>query len=67
MDIANKAALADVRGRILPLVGALAKEIPLSMPALFSSALLEKYDLPATIHCSDLELSDRFFCAINTL
>ena len=57
----------DVAKKILPLVGHLAHEIPLRISTIFSQKLLPKYDLPRSVHCSDLEVSDRLFDSVNRL
>ncbi|PIL37001.1 hypothetical protein GSI_00693 [Ganoderma sinense ZZ0214-1] len=64
---ANKAAGNIIRNRLLPLMGHLARQIPLSMSSLFSRHLLDALGLPRTLHCSDLHTTDKFFCAINQL
>lgn len=63
----NTAAWQDTYKRLFPLISLLSEQVPISMSSLFSSTLLQEYCIPRTIQCSDLELSDRFFCAINTL
>ncbi len=57
----------DLKTELIPLLGHLAKEVPLSMLTVFSTALQERYTIPETLNCSDIDASDRFFCAINSL
>ncbi|KAI0701724.1 hypothetical protein C8Q76DRAFT_239828 [Earliella scabrosa] len=56
-----------IQHRLLPLLQLLAREAPMCMSTLFSTRLLERYELPRQINCTDLVTSDRLFCAINQL
>ena len=65
-SIASKMGLT-IQHRLLPLLQLLAREAPMCMSTLFSTRLLERYELPRQINCTDLVTSDRLFCAINQL
>ncbi|KAI1783460.1 hypothetical protein LXA43DRAFT_903520, partial [Ganoderma leucocontextum] len=62
----SSCALAgDITSRLFPLLKCLAQEVPLSMLSIFSIHVLEDYNLPRTVHCGDLEVTDQVFSTMN--
>ena len=56
-----------VRERLIPLLGELARQIPMSMATFFSTDILQRHSLPRLMLCADLQKSDRLFSALGNL
>lgn len=52
---------------LLPLLHVISVDIPISVPSLFASWILRSYDLPKTVNCSHLALSDYYYHHLNQL
>ena len=56
-----------IQERIVPLLAAVAKQIPMSMASIVSPTLLARYELPRSINCAQLRLCDRLVARVNKM